>query len=419
MNLTYLVLGMGRSGQATCRFLIEKGHNVIAFDDQIESTVNNVRVLNNAEDVVWENIDFVVQSPGISMNFPTPHPVSYMAQKLNIPIMCDLDIFQQYKNPAIPCIGVTGTNGKSTTTALIRHILDLYAQSIQQNSCALMGGNIGTPALELLESGEVAYYVLELSSFQLELIHKLDLDVAVFLNLTPDHLDRHVDMLNYRRIKEKIFNHAKIKIKENSARNIITNENMQRFTHLQGEHNLQNINAAIEAVQSLGIDLDFILRVLPSFKGLPHRMEVVYHSPSLLIINDSKATNADSTATALQCYPDDDIYWIVGGKPKDGGIKSLHKFFPTLKRVYLIGASTDEFHDYLEECHVDDNIIYRCYYLQDAVSLALQHLANKSLSSNFGRRSILLFSPACASYDQFKNFEHRGEVFKDIALKSM
>lgn len=396
---TYGVFGLGKSGKATVDYLLAKGDAVFAWDDGEPARAGISCTPIGEWD--WTKIDALVLSPGIPLTHPAPHPVVQLAHKHKKPIICDVEILWE-DNQSAKFIGITGTNGKSTTTALTAHILKEAGYNVA------VGGNLGMAALTL---GKHEYYVIEMSSYQLDLINKTRFNVAVWLNISADHIDRHGDIEGYIKAKKNIFkngNSTRIigvddeysaKIAEEFSGLKITRKNsLGEFSNLPGEHNMQNINAAYEAAKAVGVKHKAAIKAIHNFGGLAHRIEFVAEINGIKYINDSKATNADSTQWALKCF--DDIYWIIGGVPKEGGIESLAEFFPKIKKAYLIGQATNEFARTLEG-KVD---FEKCGDLQNAVAHAAQD----------AKSGVILLSPACASFDQFKNYEHRGDEFKKI-----
>jgi UDP-N-acetylmuramoylalanine--D-glutamate ligase len=395
---TYAVFGLGKSGAATVNYLKARGDKVLAWDDG-EAARKGIECTDPAQ-WDWREIDTLVLSPGIPLTHPEPHYIVRKAHAAAKPIICDIEILFQDNSDAT-FIGITGTNGKSTTTALTAHILTEAGYDVA------VGGNLGTPALTL---GKHKYYVIETSSYQLDLIDKARFDVAVWLNISPDHIDRHGNLEGYVKAKLKIFRNGTkfpiIAIDDEISKGIskqienalpITKYNsIGTFPNLPGIHNMQNINAAYEAAKAVGVAHDKIMAAIKTFPGLEHRIEKVAEVKGVTYINDSKATNADSSAMALACY--EDIYWIIGGKPKEGGISSLTEFFPRIKKAYIIGAATEEFAATLE-----GKVPYeKCGDLANATKKAAQEAKN----------GVVLLSPACASFDQFKSFEERGNLFK-------
>lgn len=412
---TYLILGYGRSGKESEKYLLSKGHRAIIYDDS----------LNKQPDIDWTTVKRVIQSPGIS----TLHPISLNAQKAGIPICTDINLLQE-QNPNAQYIGVTGTNGKSTTTALIGHILKQNGFTVE------VGGNIGIPALSLKNLNEKEWYVLELSSYQLELSNNINLDVAVWLNITPDHLERHLTMEKYVATKAKIFNAAKsacIAIDDNYSKEIVKKLSMPNLTiasefknypanlwidaggtlhinealfdlnelaTLKGTHNWQNVAVAFAATLQIVQNNEKIWQSIQTFPGLAHRQQLVTKTLSAEFINDSKATNADATEKALKTFLGRKIFWILGGKDKTDGITSLEPYFPHIKKAYLIGDACQRFaNDLKGKVNFEKSIT-----LDNAIKHAFEDTKSET-------DAVILLSPACASFDQFRDFEHRGEEF--------
>jgi UDP-N-acetylmuramoylalanine--D-glutamate ligase len=430
-----LILGLGITGRAACAFFERHEIPVIKFDDL------QTGCISSSKDIPWSEVSFVVQSPGIN----STHEVVIDAKNRGIVIVSDVDIFVQSAANAF-FIGITGTNGKSTTTALIGHVLKQHFQNV------FIGGNIGEPALNLpiiLESNvNVAskmqpltpIYVLELSSFQLELSKTLALDIAVLTNMTGDHIDRHGSIENYVQSKKKIFDKAKLSIlciddvqsqkifdelKERQKTysvsmthdadfilnddRVLTMKDGSRIDishpRLVGSHNAQNIALAYSVCNHLGIQPSSFQQDILSFTGLPHRIEVIQEHNGIVFVNDSKATNADSTIRALCSFKNLPIFLIAGGKPKIDGILPAVPYMQNVKEVFLIGSASDRFARELGQvkhtfCHDLGNAISKAIDAATALSCTLQ--------------KVILLSPACASYDQFKNYEERGDVFRLI-----
>ncbi|HSG94637.1 MAG TPA: UDP-N-acetylmuramoyl-L-alanine--D-glutamate ligase, partial [Afifellaceae bacterium] len=336
-------------------------------------------------------------------------------------------------------VAVTGTNGKSTATALIGHILNANGLDAQ------VGGNIGRAALDLSPPDEGTVYVLELSSYQLDLCDRFRPDIAVWLNLTPDHLDRHGDMAGYQRAKEKIFanlragDHAIIGVDDDISRDladklgagddgailttvsvdghsdsaIVVDErgvlreqggaasDLAGLTHLRGLHNWQNAACAWGAVRRLGLDADATAAAMATFPGLAHRMEILAQRGRVLFVNDSKATNADAAARALATF--DPIYWIAGGQAKSGGIETLADYFPRIAKAYLIGEAADAF---------SATLARRVPQVLAGDIVAAVRLAAADAALDDADEPVVLLSPACASFDQFADFEARGDAFR-------
>jgi len=390
----------------------------------------------------------VVASPGVPLTHPKPHAIVRKARAEKIPVLGDTELFARAVNamdenqrPRI--VAITGSNGKSTTTALIGHIL----QSVGEN--VYVGGNIGEPVLSLAELAADTIYVLELSSFQLDLTHSLRANAAVFLNITPDHIERHGDLKGYVKAKRRIFrgqtsqdiavigvddeasqavcteltakgpaNIVPISAQSTLGRGVYALDGQLFYNHdgkttkagalggayaLHGAHNHQNAAAALAVCQHLGISPAVVVNAMEQFEGLPHRMEALGILGKTAFINDSKATNAGAAARALSAY--ENIFWIAGGKPKAEGAEPLLDHMAAVRRAYLIGEAADQFEEQLGgavKC-------VQCGDLKNAVAKASAD-ARKSNAAN----PVVLLSPACASYDQFKNFEARGEAFCDL-----
>jgi UDP-N-acetylmuramoylalanine--D-glutamate ligase len=500
---TVAVFGLGGSGLVTGEALVAGGARVIAWDDS-EAGRDKARAkgitVADLHDAVWKTIAALVLSPGVPLTHPRPHWSVELASRANVEIIGDIELFCRERAklaPHAPFIAITGTNGKSTTTALIAHILREAGKDVQ------MGGNIGTAILSLEPPANERAHVIECSSFQIDLAPSLNPTVGVLLNITPDHLDRHGTLEHYAAIKERLIEKASLAVvgidddkgeaivrrrvyKTRSvisvsaagrAADIVADET--RLIHrpnfrsnttafiadldgigaLRGRHNAQNAAAATVAVMHLydtllaelrtaawneaaekeveakGIKLvlasdngirvsedkvrekieaanvdnwllraDMPQRGLSSFPGLSHRLEEIGRKGRVLFVNDSKATNADSTDKALASFPSD-IFWILGGKPKEGGIAALKPFFTKIAKAYLIGEASEEFATTLDG-HVP---FVRCGTLDVAVAKA----AEDAMKST-GAEPVVLLSPASASYDQYPNFEVRGDRFRAL-----
>lgn len=442
---TVAVMGLGRSGIAAAHALAASGAEVWAWDDDEAS-----RRRAEAEGVAivdlmacdWRVPKALVLSPGIPFHYPAPHPVAALARSAGCAVLGDIELLGKAKGAARLC-GITGTNGKSTTTALIGHLLKEAGIPTE------VGGNLGTPALALAPLGGDGIYVLEVSSFQLDLTASIAFDVAVLLNISPDHLYRHGGLDGYIGAKRRIFRNqtaghiAVIGVDDEYGRAIheemraangpralpISGERrvpggvyafdgvlyddtngptaavlkMAEAPRLPGTHNWQNAAAAYAAARALGLPREAVVRGIKSFPGLAHRQELVAIVDGVRYVNDSKATNADAASKALACYRD--IYWIAGGRPKEGGIRSLTPWFANIAHAFLIGEAEADFADTLEG-HV---AFTRCGNLAAAVAAA-------SEMARTDRRSepVVLLSPACASFDQWENFEARGDAFRKM-----
>jgi UDP-N-acetylmuramoylalanine--D-glutamate ligase len=439
------VFGLGSSGLLSARALKAGGAEVIAFDDD-KKKISEARAAGittrNLRELDWRTIAALVLTPGVPLTHPAPHWAAALARAAKVEIIGDIELFCRERaksGAACPLIAITGTNGKSTTTALTAHLIASAGRDAQ------MGGNIGVPVLALDPFAPNRVYVLEVSSYQIDLAPSLHASVGILLNVTEDHLDRHGSMENYAAIKERLATDADTAVigvddewtrvaAERIARagtkvvrmSVLrplragyyaegsrimraaggkTQEVAQLagIGSLRGAHNAQNAGAAIAACLALGIDLPAIQKGLASFPGLAHRMQQVGRKGKVLFVNDSKATNADSAAKALASFTD--IFWIAGGKPKTGGIESLSEFFPRIAKAFLIGEAADEFARTL-----DGKVPYeKCGVLPTAVNAAARDAAGSSL-----KEPVLLLSPACASFDQYPNFEVRGKAFTDL-----
>jgi len=408
----------------------------------VRDSVAGEMTLVDPAGVDWRSVAALVLSPGIPLTFPEPHPAVVWAREAGVEIIGDIELLGRAQ-PHARYVGITGTNGKSTTTALIGHILGQSGQRVE------IGGNLGTPALSLAPLDADGIYVLEASSFQLDLIETLAFDVAVLLNVTPDHLDRHGGMDGYIAAKKRIFARqgagaaAVVGIDDAICRDIaeelrqvgkarvipisVTREapggvyaeggwlidasgerperilDLAGAERLPGSHNAQNAAAAYAASRALGVEREVAAAAIRSFPGLAHRQELVGTIGGARYINDSKATNADATEKALACY--DAIYWILGGLPKAGGITSLTSYFPRVRHAYLIGAATEEF-----AATLGDAVPFsRCGNLESALAVAHERAQRDGVPG-----AVVLLSPACASYDQFPNFEVRGDTFREL-----
>ena len=436
------VLGLARSGRAAVRSLLAGGAEVLGWDDSpsVREALASEMPLTDLSDTDWRGVAALVMSPGIPLSFPQPHPAVQRAREAGVDIIGDLDLLGRAQ-PGARYVGITGTNGKSTTTALIGHILAAAGNPVE------IGGNLGTPALSLAPLGADGTYVLEASSFQLDLVTTLEFDVAVLLNITPDHLDRHGGMEGYVAAKKRIFARQRtegaaiVGIDDAICRDIadelrqtgraaivpisVTKRapggvhveggwlvdatgplplrilDLAEAERLPGLHNAQNAAAAYAAARALGIGCEAIASAMRSFPGLVHRQELVATIDGVRYINDSKATNADAAEKALACY--EAIYWIAGGLPKAGGIASLTPYFERVRHAYLIGTATEEF-----AATLGASVPFtRCGDLSTALAAAHAQAHRERVPG-----AVVLLSPACASYDQFPNFEVRGDAFR-------
>ena len=407
----YAVLGLARSGLATVGALAASGAQVTAWDERAEARAALGASVAIADPLTIDlaGFDGVVVSPGVPLN---RHPIARKAREAGVPVIGDIELFAQAR-PSLPAhrvVGVTGTNGKSTTTALIHHIAKTAGLP------TAMGGNIGLPILaqDPLAAGGV--YVLELSSYQIDLTHSLDCDVAVLLNITPDHLDRYDGFEGYAASKERLFalqsaDHVAVIATEDDPSRAIASRVNHRLLRvagadagdqggwptLQGPHNAQNAAVATAVARALGIDEGAIAEALRSYPGLPHRMERVAERGGVLFVNDSKATNPTSTAPALAAFPA--IHWILGGRAKTDELDACAPHFGHVRAAYTIGEAAGMFAELLRP-HMPVSL---CGDLRSAVSRAAD-------AAQAGE--TVLLSPACASFDQFKDYEARGDAFR-------
>ena len=439
---SFVVLGLARSGMATVRALKAAGIDCVAWDDNAGSRETAAQAGARIVDPLtldWSKITALVISPGIPNLLPKPHPVVAAVRKAGTPLICDVELLA-CAEPKARFVGITGTNGKSTTTALIGHILKSAGLACE------VGGNIGRGALDLSTLGEGGVYVLELSSYQLELLETFRAHVAVWLNITPDHIDRHGDMAGYVAAKEHIFDRqqtgdcAVIGVDDDYSRTV--HEKLLRragvttvpvaldrpipggvsfragrlidadgfsvdfsdVPTLPGDHNAQNAACAWAACRWLGIAREKIVEGLKSYPGLPHRQERVASVGDITYINDSKATNADAAARALSSYRN--IYWIAGGQAKEGGVAPLASYFERIRHAFLIGEASELFAGQL-----DGKLAYsRCGDLKSALDAAHDRAQREATGP-----AVVLLSPACASWDQWASYEHRGDAFRAMA----
>jgi len=447
------VFGLGISGMATAQALIEGGAKVAAWDDNEASRKAAAAAgipIVDLQEANWLTFAALVLAPGVPLTHPEPHWTVKAAKLAGVEVIGDLELFARERRIQpfdVPLIAITGTNGKSTTTALIAHILRAAGRDVE------VGGNIGTAMLSLRPFAPGRHYVVECSSYQIDLAPSLDATVGVLLNITPDHLDRHGTIDNYTAVKGRLprgakravigvddrycraivddlrsgirgegpqaifrisaqpgyecevgIDGAKVVLKEHGE--AIQVADLFGIGSLRGVHNAENACAAAAALMLLPAPLEKeeIATHMKSFPGLAHRMEELGKVGRTLFINDSKATNADSAEKALQSFSGD-IYWILGGKAKNGGIMSLEAYFPRVAKAYLFGEATDEF-----AATLDGKVPFqRCGTLNVAVAAAARDAA-----ASAAREPVVLLSPACASFDQYRNFEIRGDAFRNL-----
>jgi UDP-N-acetylmuramoylalanine--D-glutamate ligase len=447
------VFGLGGSGLVSAHALIAGGADVIGCDDNANSVAKAAAAgipTGDLRSADWSTLAALVLAPGVPLTHPAPHWSVALAQKAGVPVIGDIELFCRQRRKLAPdalFVAITGTNGKSTTTALVAHLAASAGMDAQ------LGGNIGTAILSL-EPPQAAcvqprrVHVIECSSYQIDLAPSLDPSIGILINLSEDHLDRHGTMAHYAAVKERLVagvppdgtaivgvddewgraaagrlaqsgrrvvrisvRHALAdgihvegqRIMRAAAGNAAPIADLGGIGSLRGLHNAQNAACAGAAALALGLSPAAIQAGLSSFPGLAHRMEEVGRRGSVLFVNDSKATNADSTAQALVCF--DDIFWIAGGKPKTAGIEPLREFFPRIRKAYLIGEAAEQFAATLGGAVAHDI----AGTLDKAVAAAARDAA-----SSTAREPVVLLSPACASFDQYRNFEVRGDAFRRL-----
>ena len=423
----YAILGLARSGLAAAESLLASGAHVTAWDRQEEARekLSGRCDLADPLEIDLTGFDGIVVSPGVPLN---THPIATRAAQFGVPVIGDIELFALAREslPAQRVVGITGTNGKSTTTALVHHILT------HAGIPARMGGNIGLPVLGEEPLGAGGVYVLELSSYQIDLTRSLACEVAALTNITPDHLDRYDGFEAYAFSKGRLFamqgsgqfaafgcgDAPTRAIREAEAarradgRAVCINRDalldaQPQWPGLQGPHNLENAAIAVELVEELGLTPSQWQPALASFCGLPHRMEVLGTHDGVLYVNDSKATNQASAAPALAAYPPRQagdvprVHWIVGGLAKDDGLGECADHLHYIKAAYTIGESGPRFAELLEPT----TVVHRCELLCEAV----QRATDEAVPGD-----VVLLSPACASFDQFRDYEKRGDHFREI-----
>jgi UDP-N-acetylmuramoylalanine--D-glutamate ligase len=474
---TVAVFGLGGSGLASCRALAAGGAKVIACDDDPKKMLEAQRegfATADLRQADWTRIAALVLAPGVPLTHPAPHWSAALAHAAGVEVIGDIELFcreRRRHSPRAPFVAITGTNGKSTTTALVAHVLACADYDVQ------LGGNIGTAILSLAPPGplpdpppqageggkganpparggegrEKRVHVIEISSYQIDLAPSLDPSVGVLINVSEDHLDRHGTLAHYAAVKERLVAGVeeggfaivgvddpwcaavadriervgkkvlRVSVREPLPNGLYVNGreivrasggagravvDLDGIPSLRGIHNAQNAACAVGAAQAFGIQDAVVQAALRSFPGLPHRMEEVGRAGKVLFINDSKATNAQSAAQALACFAD--IFWIAGGQPKTGGISSLAEFFPRIRNAYLIGEAAADFATQLNGRvpHIVAVTLHRAL----ALAVADAQAARAS-------EPVVLLSPACASFDQFRNFEARGDAFRKLVTE--
>jgi UDP-N-acetylmuramoylalanine--D-glutamate ligase len=417
-NRKFALLGLARSGLAAARSLSAGGAEILAWDndENARAKVADIATIADPLDADLSGYDGIVVSPGVPIN---RHPIAQKAREQGIPLIGDIELFAMARADLPPhrVVGITGTNGKSTTTALVHHLLKSAALPVR------MGGNIGLPILSQAPLPAGGVYVLELSSYQIDITHSLACDAAALINLSPDHLDRYDGYEAYIRSKARLFEMQTAKqhsvfgngdedtlriyneVRERRGAGVVhvadpaAISGQQDWPSLQGPHNLQNIAVAIGLVEALGLTEAQWRPAMRSFKGLAHRMEVVAERNGVLFVNDSKATNAASTAPALAAYPR--VHWIVGGLAKSDNLDECVPNFGHVVKAYTIGEAGPLFTKLLSP-HMP------------VESSEMMGAAVHSAAAQAKAGDVIMLSPACASFDQFKDFEARGDAFKAI-----
>ena len=436
------LFGLGGSGIATAHSLIAGEAKIVAWDDNPDRVAEAKKAgidVADLRNIDWSEKAALVLAPGVPLTHPKPHWSVDLARPAGVEIIGDVEIFvreRRIQAPACPFIAITGTNGKSTTTALIAHILEEAGRDTQ------LGGNIGTAVLTLEPPKNGRFYVVECSSYQVDIAPSINPTAGILLNLSPDHLDRHGTMQHYAEVKEHLVagsdlaiigvdDHWCARIADRiertstgvvriSKREVLANgyyaagsiimhaesgtsrpvADLAGITTLRGAHNAQNAAASIAACSAVGLSEEEIVSGLKSFAGLKHRMQPVARRGRVLFVNDSKATNADAAAPALSSFKR--IYWIAGGLPKEVGIEALSSWYPHIAKAYLIGEAAPGFAATLGE-----DVAYE---ITGTLERAVERAAADAAEDG-DPEPVVLLSPACASFDQYKNFEIRGNAF--------
>src|ERR1700733_12597408 len=416
---TVAMFGLGGSGLASCHALKAGGAEVIAGDDGTERLAEAAKagfVTADLRTVNWSRFAALILTPGAPLTHPTPHWSVLMARQAGVEVIGDIELFcreRQRHAPDAPFVAITGTNGKSTTTALIAHLMRFAGYDTQ------MGGNIGTAILSLQPPRKGRVHVIEMSSYQIDLTPSLDPSVGILLNISEDHIDRHGTLEHYAAVKERLVagvqpqGAAIVGVDDGWCRNIADRieQSGQRVIRVSVKNPLadgiyverETILRASGCAVTLGVSQDVLQKALRSFPGLAHRMEQVGRLGPVLFVNDSKGTNADAAAHALSSFGD--IFWIAGGKPKLGGITSLTEYFPRIRKAYLIGEAAKEFAGTLGTLVPHE--------ISETLDVAVASAARDAEASGLADPVVLL-SPACASFDQYRNFEIRGARFREL-----
>jgi UDP-N-acetylmuramoylalanine--D-glutamate ligase len=445
------VFGLGGSGLASASALLAGGADVVGWDDSADVIAKATSAgipTADLHELDWSRIAALVLAPGVPLTHPAPHWSAELARARGVEVIGDIELFcreRRARAPKAPFVAITGTNGKSTTTALTAHLLRWVGHEVE------LGGNIGTAILSLAPPDETRVHVIEVSSYQIDLAPTLDPSVGILLNVVEDHLERHGTLAHYAAVKERLVAGVqpdglavvgvddewcaaaadrvaragrklmRVSVRRRLAdglylegtrimraaagRNVETIADVAGIGSLRGVHNAQNAACATGAALALGLSPAAIQQGLLSFPGLAHRMEEIGHQGRVLFVNDSKATNADSAAQALVCFSD--IFWIAGGKPKTGGIGSLAGFFPRIRKAYLIGEAAPAF-----AAELDGRVPYVVAGTLDRAT----ELAARDAGASELQEPVVLLSPACASFDQYRNFEVRGDKFRELVL---
>ncbi|MGA2636133.1 UDP-N-acetylmuramoyl-L-alanine--D-glutamate ligase [Methylocella sp.] len=441
------VFGLGGSGFVTAQALVAGGAHVNVWDDN-EHAREKARAaglrIENLAGADWRSFSALVLSPGVPLTHPAPHWTVLKAKEAGIEVIGDIELFCRERRriaPGAPFVAITGTNGKSTTTALVAHLFRTFGFPVE------VGGNIGTPILALAPPDESRVHIIECSSYQIDLAPSLDPSVGILLNVTPDHLDRHGTMENYAAIKARLVHAADLAVvgvddaftraiaaelrgagrnlTEISAAGAAVDDgivfedgrlyrragassaliaDLAGIASLRGAHNGQNAAAAVAALGPLGLDSARVAKGLASFPGLAHRLEEVGRRGKVLFVNDSKATNADAAEKALLSFKN--IFWILGGRAKQGGIEPLRPLFDRIVKAYLIGEASEAFAKTIGGAFP----VAFCETLESAVPKAAIDAGASAIPD-----PVVLLSPACASFDHFPDFEKRGDRFRDLA----
>ena len=417
------VFGLARSGLSSVKALKEAGVEVIAWDDDEGARIAGKKLgakITPLDEYNLGKCSFLLLAPGVPLYYPRPHPVVIAAKKAGIEIICDIELFGRLGHGR-KTIGITGTNGKSTTTAWIYHILKSAGRD------AAMGGNIGIPVFDLGMPFATGVFVFELSSYQLDLCPSFQPDISVLLNISPDHIERHGTLEAYVSSKERIFGGKGVaimgtddaiskqiyeRVKQKGNREVFPVSvhdkdelNIRHNMALKGAHNYQNALAVYKVCEVLGLNKNEIMKGLQTFPGLPHRQFPVCTINDVVYINDSKATNAEAASKALASYQN--IYWIVGGRAKEGGLQGLERLMDHVREAFLIGEAMEDFAGWMKK----NNVKYNKSRTLEVAVLEAHRAAQKASPA------VVLLSPACASWDQFSSYEERGNIFARFVMK--